>query len=322
MNTAKNLLDSHEQLNKRIETSRQKIEAIKYEIARYPILNDEEVSIFCTGSIARGEYGDGSDLDLLLTYDGNQDKAKVLEPEVKAVLKKINDELGYPPISDSGKYLDLHTISDLVDSTGSRIDDKENRFTVRLLMILEGISLNSERLFNEHKRKILKNYFRDQAETKKFLPYFLLNDILRYWRTLCLNYEEFRFDRTRPWRKKSVNLKFSRMLTIFGTVLPLVAIPICDDAKCFELTKLRPMERMAFGLDILNSEKLYAEWEKILGYYEFFLQQKENRGLDIEMLNEKDKEIIYNYSILFSDFMHQALTGNNINHLLKKALIL
>lgn len=322
MSRAKQVLNSHDQLNKRIEVSKQKIEIIKREVVRYPILNDEAISIFCTGSIARGEYGGGSDLDLLLAYNGSQEKAKMLEPEVKATLKKINNELGYPPLSDSSKYHDLHTIKDIVNSTGSRLDDKENRFTVRLLMILEGISVNSESLFDDHKRKILKNYFRDQAETKAFLPYFLLNDILRYWRTLCLNYEEFRFDRIRPWRKKSVNLKFSRMLTVFGTVLPLVALPICDEAKCFELTKLRPMERMAYGLDILNSEELYSEWGKILDYYELFLQQKECKGLDKEILDEDEKAMICSHSTTFSDYMHQALTQKNINHLLRKALIL
>ena len=50
---------------------------------------------------------------------------------------------------------------------------------------------------------------------------------------MCLNYELIRDDPKKPWRKKNINLKFSRMLTVFGTVLPIIAKPATTAAVPF-----------------------------------------------------------------------------------------
>jgi predicted nucleotidyltransferase len=304
----------------RISSAR--IEDLRKEISKIDVLNDDNISIFCAGSVARGEYGENSDLDILLTYNGLSEAIEKLEANVKIALNKINNNLGYPPLSDSGRFLKLHPIDDLVSKTGSPLDDSENRFTVRLLLLLEGVYLNSSSLFELHKNEILKNYFRDQNAVRNYIPYFLINDILRYWRTLCLNYEDFRRERARPWRKKSINLKFSRMLTVFATVLPIISTPIQNIEDCIKLTCYKPLERMALGVDALCSQELIESWESMLDHYEFFLSWKESKEIDRENLSPEDRAIISGYSTEFSNFLHKALTSNKIDPTLRKALIL
>ncbi|WP_291270673.1 nucleotidyltransferase domain-containing protein [Geothrix sp.] len=322
MDKAIDILKSHARLMERGRISSARIEVLRREIARIDILNDDKISIFCAGSIARGEYGGNSDLDILLTFNGTIDVAEKLESDVKSALHKINNDLGYPPLSDSGRFLKLHPIGDLVSKTGSPLDDSENRFTVRLLLLLEGIYLSSNNLFESHKNEILKNYFRDQKAVNNYIPYFLINDILRYWRTLCLNYEDFRCERSRPWRKKSINLKFSRMLTVFATVLPIISTPIQKIEECFELTNYKPLERMALGIDALGSEALIKSWKAILDHYEFFLNWKESKEIDRENLSLEDRKIISGYSTGFSNFLYDTLTNDKIDPILRKALIL
>lgn len=142
-------------------------------------------------------------------------------------------------------------------------------------LILESQPIAHEDIYRKHLRTILELYYRDRNATSPFRPIFLLNDLLRYWRTMCLNYEERRHDADRPFRKKNVNLKFSRMLTVFATVLPLIAQPADSVPKLESLCTKTPLERLATGLDFLGDEGLADRWPGILDAYEEFLSWKE-----------------------------------------------
>ncbi len=135
----------------------------------------------------------------------------------------INRELKYESFSNDGEYLKIHSLDYMLETLGAPQDDSENLFTTRMLLLLESRCVFNEPVYDNAISTILDHYFRDNRGKASFRPLFVLNDILRYWRTLCLNYELTRDDPDKPWRKKNINLKFSRMLTIFGTVLPLIA---------------------------------------------------------------------------------------------------
>ena len=67
-----------------------------------------------------------------------------------------------------------------------------------------------------------------------FVPGFLVNDIVRFWKTLCLNYEfdrgthaaELQKDPTlrRAFRLKNLKLSFSRLMTCYSALVLLAAI--------------------------------------------------------------------------------------------------
>lgn len=62
-----------------------------------------------------------------------------------------------------------------------------------MLLLLEGRPLANDDLFDQVLLETIGFYFRDFAKHREeFRPYALINDILRYWRTLCLNYEHGR----------------------------------------------------------------------------------------------------------------------------------
>ena len=107
---------------------------------------------------------------------------------------------------------------------------------------------------------------------------------------MCLNYEERRHDADQPFRKKNVNLKFSRMLTVFGTVLPLIAEPADSASKLESLCTKTPLERLATGLDLLGDEHLAHRWLDILDVYEEFLSWKE--GDDVEYFLTQQKTAV------------------------------
>jgi hypothetical protein len=117
------------------------------------------------------------------------------------------------------------------------------------------------------------------------MPAYLANDILRYWRTLCLNYEA---GTTEQWpnqqtpsdrakRKiKNYKLKHSRMLTCYSAVLYLLFVygkngtVTPPDARM--MVSLTPTERVEFVANELNGSEPSACIFDFLGKYERFLE--------------------------------------------------
>lgn len=150
---------------------------------------------------------------------------------------------------------------------------------------------------------------------------FLLNDLLRYWRTLCLNYELIRDNPGRPWRKKNINLKFSRMLTIFGTVFPIITKQIHDVASAREFVKLSPHRRFARGLDFLEDDDLNGRYGIFLNDYEKFLCLKEEMK-DNQEFPENELDQVRDVTSRYSNFMYHALTHERIEPEYRRYLVL
>jgi hypothetical protein len=113
-------------------------------------------------------------------------------------------------------------------------------------------------LYDALLRRVIGFYYRDyQDHRDDFIPTFLANDILRFWRTLTLNYEHDRLkirrmfggDRDAAKVKsalKNYKLKSSRLSTCFSMVLHLASAPAPVTAdRIFELCSLTPQERFA-----------------------------------------------------------------------------
>lgn len=317
------ILNSHSALSIRRNNSLQRLAEVKVRASAEEFLNEPRITVFCAGSLARLEAGNKSDLDLFVTADGNGKlHSRLFEFTLFAHLIRLNEELGFPPFSNDGEYLQIHSLDNLKKRTGSRRDDVENLFTVRMLLMLESKPIINEALYQDHLVSILDNYYRDGKGKSSFRPLFLLNDLLRYWRTLCLNYEERRHEPDRPWRKKNINLKFSRMLTVFGTVLPLVVFPVATVDQLVEFSRFTPLERLATGLDRLGDQILCNEWINMLDIYEKFLVWKEDENIELFLNDPNNKKMVEQDANKFADFLYSALTHQKIKDEYRRYLVL
>ena len=326
-------LDEHRGLAARRTDSEHRLDEVRAAFKNCECIQNRRVAVFCGGSLARLEIGAKSDLDLFVTAD-TADKptvdlrSRLFEIELLSQLMKISESQGFPPFSSDGEYLKIYFMEALKSRTGSRYDDSENLFTVRILLMLESRWIANEDIYNQHLNEILEHYFRDWKETKPFKPLFLLNDLLRYWRTMCLNYEERRNDTNRPFRKKNVNLKFSRMLTVFCTVLPLITASRATTTRDETIRMLReicsktPLQRLAQGLDQLESRELADRWKEILDIYGEFLSWKEERNVEDFLSGNEKKTKIDGYAKALSIFLHEALTHEKISGEFRRYLIL
>jgi predicted nucleotidyltransferase len=280
------------------------------------------LTVFVAGSIGRGDCGKSSDLDLFALSE--KPKSRLEQYQVFSRLIAANENCGFGKFSNDGEYLSVFPVETHLATIGTPRDDAENWFTVRMLFLLESRCVGNETAYRAALETILKVYFRDDTPPHKpFLPVFLINDILRYWRTICLNYEQTRHDDKRDWRKKRFNLKFSRMLTIFGAVAPLVAQ--CTDGReefialCQTYT---PIERLAVAMDKLGlvPNQPFADF---LDAYEFFLTEKERPNFETEVEQNKTlKKQLDGKADMFASFINSIITSEKIDPFLRRVIVL
>lgn len=179
--------------------------------------------VYACGSLGRLEMSEGSDLDLffILSNDkeGNCCEVSNINKYIFfSQMHTINEDLHFPSPSKGGMYWDFICENELLD-IGSRKEDYTNSLTARMLMLLESKPLYNDDIYYYLLDKTIQLYFSDYADHQEnFYPMYLMNDILRYWYTLTLNYEYRRDPKDTPNEKywKRMKLKFSRLLTCFS----------------------------------------------------------------------------------------------------------
>jgi hypothetical protein len=152
---------------------------------------------------------------------------------------------------------------------------------------------------------VIERYWREFPDFyDRFMPAYLANDILRFWRTLCLNYEAAstselpRTEKTKVDRAKrkikNYKLKHSRMLTCYSAVLYLLFVydrnktvrP--EDAQM--MVTLTPTQRVEFVEDVLAGSEFAPLVHQFLDKYERFLEVTSASEKDIVELFSNDAE--------------------------------
>jgi hypothetical protein len=243
-------------LEARAASSNERLERLRQEIKKYgPELKGcPDLCIYATGSFGRREAGRYSDLDLFFVLDDKGDSkasiGKLTKTLIDADLIRVCRALGYEDPSKDGEYLTIHTITNLAKKIGDQHEDSENLFTARMLLFLESAPLYNDEVYKKAINACRDEYFRDHGDhAENFKPLFLVNDIARFWKTLCLNYEAARThatDEDKPkHRLKNLKLKHSRMMTCYSMLACL-----CDrqegdaPAKLSRLVDMTPVARL------------------------------------------------------------------------------
>src|SRR5665213_3573834 len=158
-------------------------------------LLDPDSSLVIFGSFARFEMLNGSDLDWALLIDGvvnTQHSSQTRE------LASAIETTGFVKPGPSGIFGGMIFSHELVHVIGG-LEDSNVNLTRRILLLLESRCFdlspaNNQPVWDNIVSNILERYFEEDVHFrpggKSRVPRFLLNDLTRYWRTICVDYAE------------------------------------------------------------------------------------------------------------------------------------
>lgn len=317
-----------ELIKQRRAYSSQKLEALRDRLQCISEINAiPDITVYATGSYSRLEASEHSDLDLFFLHRGTRSEDKVrrlTELRMFAKIIEVASDLGFPTFSNDGEFLEVLYIGDMLKVMGGREDDSLNYFTARMLLILESRPLVNEEIFSEALDEVIEAYFRDYPDhADEFRPVFLINDIVRFWKTLCLNYENRRnkpaddIVKKRRQQIKNFKLKFSRLMTCFGTVAAVCGMkPPIEKDSILSLAKEVPLDRF------LQSTDGSSGLAEVVEDYEWFLRLT---ALSTEELTQKfddqgEKKQMFKRAELFGqrvyDMLEELARANNYQRFL------
>jgi hypothetical protein len=253
--------------------------------------------------------------------DSNESLLKRLDEIcIKAELIQVTREHGIPEFSGDGRYLSHYSVKALTKTLGTSEDDVANTFTARLLLLLESRPLVGSAVYDELLGEVLEAYWRDYPDHKTdFMPAFLANDILRLWRTFCVNYEA-RTERVPENQKakgklKNYKLKHSRLLTCYSAILSLLALyrqkGTVAPADTLLMIHRTPTERLEWLVGQQELSDAHSNLRKLLDQYERFLRTtNRNEGeLVAEFRNKEQARFYMAQAYEFGDTLFDVLTS-------------
>ena len=260
-----------------------------------------DYAIVVFGSLARDEFTSESDLDWTLLVDASADPNQI--DAVHAIRKKIAELEGKPP-GREGTFGSFAFSHELVHLIGGQ-DDTNANTTRRILLLLESKPIGRREAYERVVNKILHRYLSEDrglwyGSGKHKVPRFLLNDIVRYWRTMAVDFAYKQRSRANEgWALRNIKLRMSRKLIFIAGLLACFSCELDLDEEqrrlIFEqhavpplvdhlqrVLSATPIELLSRSILRVNDESLYPAAAQLFDSYDQFigLLADESKGSD------------------------------------------
>ena len=211
-------------------------------------LVSDECSIVVLGSVARDEKTSRSDLDWTLLIDGQADPnhrtiSHTIRERIRETFKSPNPE---------GAFGGMAFSHNIIHQIGGQ-EDTNSSITRRILLLLESQAIGERRAYENVLRSVLRRYLEDdisfskRSSKKQYgVPRFLLNDVVRYWRTMAVDYAHKRAARAgKGWATRNIKLRLSRKLIFASGMLmcfsPYLSPKVIFDSRLMGTSELLPL---------------------------------------------------------------------------------
>lgn len=235
----------------------------------------DDVSVVVMGSWGRLELTSGSDHDFVVLVGGSPRIA------VSPTPAQVGEVLDKPP-SRSGAFDDVAYVDHLITRIGRRADDNDN-LTRRMLLVLESMAIAGGDAHERARRAVIETYVGTRVSDYR-PPRFLLNDLARYWRTICVDFEGKQRDSGDRWALRAAKLRTSRKLLYASGLLPVLE---CHDLTAAEMRiwlaetfAAPPVDRIA---DAFLRHEAYDPGVRTLTAYDRFLGRLDDEAFRDEL---------------------------------------
>jgi len=323
------------EIKEHVEYSKVRLSVLRSQISKIDELSKNNLCIYTTGSYGRHEASVNSDIDLFF-LDAKEEKptSNIDKTLINAEVIRLCRAMKLPEFSKDGGYLTIHNIGDILSNLGSPVDDYKNYFTARMLLLLESKPIYNEELHAFCIQKIIERYFIDFPDhSKNFKAIFLANDIIRFWKTLCLNYEHGRHRKIIEGNPDSINdkivahsknlkLKFSRKLTCFSFIIQLADFKgTITQEDLLKMCMLTPVERLLSIKE--GNPNISDKVQNALNSYQWFIDRTQipSKELLSWISDSKERDSAFDKSRQFGDELFSILQLVDKQNLISKLLI-
>lgn len=291
------------------QAAREKRDELAAALAAY---GSEAASIVVFGSLARDELTAGSDIDWTLLIDGAADPGHLRM--VREIARHVREVEGREP-GPEGTFGQMAFSHDLVHQIGGE-DDTNSNTTRRILLLLESAPIGASAAYDRVLDIVVRRYLDEDrglwyGRGRDKIPRFLLNDIVRYWRTIAVDFAYKQRSRgARGWALRNVKLRTSRKLIFVAGLLTCFSLQLEMEKERREaivasgergpliehLTRViaaPPLEILARALLRLPeldvaAKTLFDAYDELLGVLADSSQRERLKSLDYEDLEDDE----------------------------------
>lgn len=240
-----------------------------------PVDVDAGATVVLMGSWGRREVTSESDDDFMVLFEGP------LRENAQPAIDRVADVLGARAPGREEIFGTQVWLEDLRGKIG-RDEDTNTKLTRRMLFVLESVPVCGEEAYVRARRALLAGYL--EANVKHHRPpRFLLNDVIRYWRTIAVDFEsKMRARKGEGWGLRNAKLRLSRKALFAGGLLPVLGCYRYPRGEMLdyldERMSVAPLDRIADAF--VDHEALDAGVRALTAYDEFLaiLDDGEQRG--------------------------------------------
>lgn len=204
---------------------------------------DEDATVVLMGSWGRREVTSESDDDFMVLLAGGP------REDARPSIEEVAGALGGPPPGPEeifGQHVLLHELGERI----GRDEDTNTDLTTRMLLMLESVAICGDQA--DARRALIAGYLEANVKDHR-PPRFLLNDIVRYWRTIAVDFEsKMRARKGEGWGLRNAKLRLSRKALFAGGLLPVLECyrhPVADMLGYLdERMSVPPLDRLADAL--------------------------------------------------------------------------
>ena len=240
---------------------------------------DPDATVVLMGSWGRREVTSESDDDFMVLFEeASRENAQLAIDQVAQAL-----EARAPgPEEVFGKHVWLDDVRGRI----GRDEDTNTNLTHRMLFLLESVPVCGQEVYDRARRALIVGYL--DANVKDYRPpRFLLNDLIRYWRTIAVDFEsKMRARKGEGWGLRNAKLRLSRKTLFAGGLLPVLECYRHPVAEMLDYLEARmsvpPLDRIA---DAFVDHDALDAGARALSAYDAFLAIL-NDGEERASLNE------------------------------------